>query len=196
MWGSISPLRACGSHGVNGMAKQWYVATVKPMREKLAETELRKQIRYGVVARVFNPRCRVRVKQGEDKFRIKQYIQGYILVQFDVCKHRWQSVNGTRGVGRLIMCGEMPSRVRHGVVEALLHVCDGGETFVHDERLDKIISERLDPPVVGSRASVGLVSGTVHASSHARVGIMLEMFGRKLVASAPTSLVQTATIGG
>lgn len=176
------------------MPRHWYVATTKPQRERLAEVELRKQISLGVVREVFNPRCRVKWPKpdGGERYTIKPYIPGYILVNFDIARDRWQSVNGTRGVGRLLMCGDLPSRIRVGVVRELLDLCEGGETFVHDEKFDKIIS-RVKSYDVGDKISVGVgysnLDLTVSRSGHARVGAMLDIFGRRVEASISTGAI-------
>lgn len=45
-------------------------------------------------------------------------------MRFDLLKTRWRSINGTFGVDSLIMRGDRPEPVRHGVVETLLASVD------------------------------------------------------------------------
>ena len=42
----------------------------------------------------------------------------------DLARHQWRSVNGTFGVSRLVMRGDQPHPVPHGVVEALIAAAD------------------------------------------------------------------------
>ena len=181
------------------MPRHWYVATTKPQRERQAEIELRKQIPLGVLREVFNPRCRVKwpAPDGRERYTIKPYIPGYILVKFDAVRDTWQSINGTRGVGRLIMCGEIPSRIRVGVVSTLLDMCEQGETFVLDERFDQVIAPPVKPINVGDKIDVGLGRELVVAKSgHSRVGVMLDMLGRTVQASVSLSAIRPSATQG
>lgn len=150
------------------MTRHWHAATTKPLQEVRAERELRKQ-----GFRVYSPRVRVRRAGG---YRIQPYLRGYVLVQFDAERDWWwPSICHTRGVGRLLMMGERPSRIRRGVVERL--IAEIGDDFAVDERkIDELI---LRP---GDLVDVfGWGSGVVISSSHDRIRLMLEtaVLGRR-----------------
>lgn len=175
----------------DGMAHRWHVTTTKPRRERQAELELRRQ-----AFTVFNPRCRVTVVKpdGNTKFTIKQYIQGYVLVRFDVDRDPWWKIKSTRGVGWLLQNDNTPCVIRAGVVEALLKLSDDGKSsFVHDEKFDEIISAKAF--AVGDNVSYSMghkevTTPIVSMSGHTRVGLMVEMFGRKIVASVAKSSIE------
>jgi transcriptional antiterminator RfaH len=48
----------------------------------------------------------------------------YLFIILDLTHHQWRSVNGTFGVSRLVMQGDRPHPVPHGVVEALITSAD------------------------------------------------------------------------
>ena len=48
----------------------------------------------------------------------------YLFIVLDSSRHRWRSVNGTFGVSRLLMRGDEPHPVPHGIVEALIAAAD------------------------------------------------------------------------
>lgn len=49
---------------------------------------------------------------------------GYLFVRLDLTRDQWRCVNGTYGVGRLVMQGDAPAPASRGVVEALRDACD------------------------------------------------------------------------
>jgi len=49
----------------------------------------------------------------------------YLFIVLNLARHQWRSVNGTFGVSRLVMGGDQPHPVPHGVVEALIAAADG-----------------------------------------------------------------------
>jgi transcriptional antiterminator RfaH len=57
------------------------------------------------------------------------FFPGYLFVSLDLGRDRWRSVNGTFGVARLVMHGEVPAPVPKGIIEAFLDACDDGEVL-------------------------------------------------------------------
>lgn len=151
------------------MPRNWYAATTRPLQEQRAERELRKQGFF-----VYSPKVRLRRAGG---YIVRPYLRGYVLVRFDpVADWRWPSINGTRGVGRLLMTGEVPSRIRRGVVESILSTF--GDGFITDDRkFDELILHPGDRVFV-----VGMSQGVVISSSHDKVRLMLEAFGGQVEA--------------
>lgn len=170
-----------------GYMRNWHVATTRPLQQSRADRELRQQ---GFVT--FNPRVRLRIPKpdGSMRYTVKPYIPGYIFVRFDRLHDLWGKIRGTHGVGRLLMCGDDPARIRKGVIEAMLR--SFGDRFAIDERrLDELIIRTGDPiRILGD--SFAALATTALESPHGRVNFMLEMFGRQVVSTAPRTSLRLA----
>jgi transcription antitermination factor NusG len=59
----------------------------------------------------------------------------YLFIRLDLTRHRWRSVNGTFGVSRLIMQGDMPQPVPCGVVESMIASVDASGFLCLGENL-------------------------------------------------------------
>jgi transcriptional antiterminator RfaH len=102
---------------------------------------------------------------------------GYIFIRMDPAVTAWRSINGTRGIGHLVMSGERPLPARIGVVETIFRSIgpDGLVKFT-------------DPIRPG--AKVRLVAGpfaealgeVVSLDSRGRVNLMLSLFGTSVPA--------------
>lgn len=168
------------------MPRFWHAATVKPSQERRAQRELEQQN-----FRTFMPRVRIRrhTSDGRPAYRIMPYLPGYILVRFDRERDAWASINGTRGVGHLIMCGDLPSRMRRGVVEKMIAAM--GDDFAVDERkLDEAIIRTGDEISLGGAFEGKTV---IVRSAHEKVRFMMEFFGRQVAVTASAGVVRKAT---
>lgn len=95
------------------MSNVWYVANTLPHKEFLAAEQLRNQ-----GFEVFLPATRRQVRHARQVTeKLNALFPSYLFVAED--ENRWRSINGTRGVRRLIMAGEEPARVLPGLVEEL-----------------------------------------------------------------------------
>ena len=182
--------RGCGSYtlgGVTLMGHAWYVATTKPSAEDLAEKELLKQ-----GFSVFNPRIRRRLPmpRGGHRLVVRPYLPGYILVRFNPNRDRWQSINGTRGVGKLFTCGKTPLHVRPGIVEELMALTTDG--YAIDEKLDEVVKRtfKVGDLVKLSSGSFAGFEAEVALSSSDKVCIILEVFGRRTKTVVMNSAVE------
>jgi len=71
---------------------------------------------YEVFAPVIQRRmCRRR----ELRITASPLFPGYIFVALNLHRDRWRSINGTAGVSSLVMAGDVPLPLPHGLVEAL-----------------------------------------------------------------------------
>ncbi len=109
------------------MTARWYVATTKPGLEKVASENLRRQS-----FDEFLPIARLR--PGESP---RIVFRNYIFVAFDVDRDPWRSVNGTRGVQKLmpLLC-ERPLPLPYGCVEYLQERTSTGKFY--DKDLDEL----------------------------------------------------------
>lgn len=162
------------------MPRTWHVATVRPLQDARAVRELNRQGFF-----TFAPRCRTRVikPNGQHRYCVRPYIPGYVFVRTDLKRDPWWRIGSTRGISRLISCGEVPSRVRRGIVEAMLRMCSGGWA-VDERQLDELVLQAGDRV----RTKNG-VDATVMWSAHDRVRIMLELLGKEHQVTVERSFV-------
>ncbi len=102
------------------MARRWYAVQCLAHRESAAQSHLENQS-YSV----FLPR-RMKTRRHARKLEtvLVPFFPNYLFVSLDVSRERWRSINGTYGVARLVMRGEVPAPAPVGVVEALRSACD------------------------------------------------------------------------
>jgi transcription elongation factor/antiterminator RfaH len=94
---------------------RWYVAQTQPGVEGRAIAHLERQ---GFA--VFCPRYRKIIRHARKHTNaLLPLFPGYLFLRLDALCDRWRSVNGTRGVARLLTQGDIPSPVPRGIVEAL-----------------------------------------------------------------------------
>jgi len=157
----------------NELDLRWYAATTLPRQELVAAENLRAQDFEFLLPRMHvSKRHARRVIQAIDPV-----FPGYIFVRMDPAVTAWRSINGTRGVGHLVMSGERPLPARRGVVETILRSIgpDGMIKFT-------------DPVQPGAR--VRLVAGpfadalgeVVSLDARGRVNLLLSLFGMSVYA--------------
>jgi transcriptional antiterminator RfaH len=94
---------------------RWYAVQTRPFAEVRAMTHLRRQ-----GYRIFCPCYRKIIHHARRRTSTLQPLfPSYLFLQLDTSQDRWRSVNGTRGVVRLLAQGEHPNPVPRGVVESL-----------------------------------------------------------------------------
>ncbi len=95
------------------MSDTWYAVSTQPHKEFFARQHLENQ-----GFRVFLPATLRAVRHARKvEHRWVAYFPGYLFVAKD--DGHWRSINGTRGVRRLIAAGEGPAIVPAGLVEEL-----------------------------------------------------------------------------
>jgi transcriptional antiterminator RfaH len=151
--------------------KRWYVARTQPRAEGRAIANLEKQN-----FRTFCPRFR---KSRQHARRVENVLvplfPSYIFVRLDLSRDRWRSVNGTRGVTRVIMHGEIPQPVTPGVVESLQSRTRADGTVDLTPRLEVGHSVRV---AYGPFAD--FVGTLQQLDSAGRVRVLLSLLGRSV----------------
>jgi transcription elongation factor/antiterminator RfaH len=95
---------------------RWYAVHTQPHRELRAKNHLENQ-----AYEVFLPRRLKTVRHARKLTNVTAaFFPRYLFIRLDLTRDRWRSVNGTFGVTRLVMQGEMPHPVPRGVVEAMM----------------------------------------------------------------------------
>ncbi len=169
------------------MAYGWYAATSRPLQEERAERELRKQ-----GFRVSVPKVRVRSGRRAG-YEVRPYLRGYVLLELDLEVDWWPSVNGTRGVGRLVMTGGIPSRIWAGPRDHIISLCFGGLLVADERELDEAVLAVGDEADVRSGPFRGF-SGAVSDvdASHRRIGLLLDILGTRRRIGLATDQVRKA----
>lgn len=148
--------------------ERWYVAHTLPRRETTARFHLERQ-----GFRVFLPRQQRTVRHAS-KFRLidAPLFPRYLFVSFDPNRDRWRSINGTRGIARLIAADERPTPAPIGIVETLLRSTDENGLIRYSEELEPGQKVRL---VAGPFADrLGILA---RLDSTARVDVLLQIMG-------------------
>lgn len=159
---------------------RWYAVQCLSHRELAAASHLQNQ-EYQVF---FPRRHKIRRHARKTDTVLVAFFPGYLFVSLDLTRHRWRSVNGTYGVGSLVMRGEYPAPVPVGVVESLQQSCD--ETSVVEWQPD------LKPgqAVRILAGPLGDVVGELERLDGAgRVRVLLEIMGARVPAVLPKEIV-------
>src|ERR1700757_3478156 len=101
-------------------SERWYAVHTLPFAEARAEHQLRRQ-----EFRTFQPKRQKKIRHARKLHTVEApFFPRYLFIVLDLGRHQWRSVNGTFGVSRLVMRGDRPHPVPHGVVEALIEAAD------------------------------------------------------------------------
>ncbi|MBI1867914.1 MAG: transcription antiterminator NusG [Methylocystis sp.] len=162
---------------------RWYVVRSLPRDETRAESQLLAQ-----GFRIFLPRVNKTVRHAR-KMRtvIVPVFPTYMFAVLDLQKDRWRSVNGTFGVASLIMAGERPEPVPHGVVEQLLDYTDeaGIARFERNLREGQAIRVTMGP-------FARVLGRLERLDANGRVRVLLDIMGGKVPALLDRSALEAA----
>lgn len=150
-------------------ALRWYVAETLPRSEQLAQQHLERQH-----FQCFSPRFRA-TRRHARKIRtvLAPLFPGYVFVQFSVAHDRWQSVNGTVGIKRLVGSSRgKPQAMPTEAMNAIFDRCDRNEVhhLLPDIQPGQIIRLAAGPFADTLAAVESLDSG-------GRVRILLDILG-------------------
>src|SRR5258705_10706704 len=102
--------------GALSNCERWYAVHTLPFAEARAEGQLHRQ-----GFRTFQPKRHKTVRHARRLSTVEApFFPRYLFIGLDLARDRWRSVNSTFGVSRLVMWGDQPHPVPHGVVEALI----------------------------------------------------------------------------
>lgn len=166
---------------------RWYAVQCLVHREATAASHLENQ-----GFETFLPRRR-KTRRHARKFDIvlAPFFPGYLFVKLDTGRDRWRSINGTRGVARLVMAGDGPAPAPIGIVETLKSGCDqSGVLQLHDS--DGLQAGR--PVCILSGAFAGLVGELDRLDESGRVRVLLDIMGGRTPVMLPRESVVRATV--
>lgn len=156
---------------VLGPNERWYVVHTLPVRELRAKAHLENQ---GI--RTFLPQHQKTIRHAR-KFStvVAPFFPRYLFVALDIMRDRWRSINGTVGVARLLVQGELPNPVPAGVVETLQSLTDrrGLMNFEKSFRVGDTV--RLTAGPLAERLGI-----CTRLDDSGRVQVLLDIMGGKV----------------
>lgn len=161
--------------------RRWYVAQSQPHKELYAAENLQH-----LGFETFTPRVARTVRHARRTQRVlRPLFPRYLFFSLDLARDRWRSARGAFGVAMLVMEGERPKPVPHGVVEALAAASDGQGGFDFSPALVPGDSVRF---LAGPFADK--VGCLVEMDEAGRVAVLLEIMGAaRLVSAAADNLL-------
>jgi transcriptional antiterminator RfaH len=163
--------------------ERWYVVHTQPNAEGVAIAHLE-----GQGYQVFCPRYCKAVRHARKTRRVlAPLFPNYLFLRMDVSRHQWRSVNGTRGVVRLIMRGVTPQPVPRGIVEALQVQLSA------DDGMNWAVMFRTGQAVrIVEGPFVDFVGTLQHLDAGGRVRVLLDLLGRSVPLALPCEAVTPA----
>jgi transcriptional antiterminator RfaH len=154
--------------------ERWYAVHTLPFAERRAQVQLENQ---GFPT--FLPKRQKTIRHARKLSTvIAPFFPRYLFVVLDLSRDRWRSVNGTFGVSRLVMGGDLPCPAPPGIVETMLAAADA------DGLLDLRPDLKIGAPV---RLAAGPFAEQLavleRLDDSGRVRVLLNMFGRQVPVS-------------
>lgn len=151
--------------------ERWFAVHAQPFCELRAQVNLENQ-----GFRTFMPKRHRTVRHARKLRTVESpFFPRYLFVVLDLERDRWRSVNGTFGVSRLVMRGELPEPVPRGVVETLLASSDArGILHLADKLKVGSPVRMLAGPFAEQLATLE------HLDDVGRVRVLVNMLGRKV----------------
>jgi transcription elongation factor/antiterminator RfaH len=173
---------------LEGMAEapdlRWYAVQALAKREMFAASQLEAQN-----FRIFLPYLMRTVRHARRVRQIKAAVfPGYLFVRLDLQRERWRSINGTRGVVRIVsMPNEGPQPLPAGVIETLVDYVDDSGVC----RLDRDLMVGQPVRVIAGPLAEAL--GTLARSDDkGRVKVLLDLLGGQVYVSLNRSALEAA----
>lgn len=166
----------------DGLANaRWYVAYTQPRAESRATIHLERQGYY-----VFCPRYLRTVRHARNTKNVPSPLfPSYLFLRLDISRDQWRSVNGTRGVVRLIVHGDTPQPLPNGIVEDLQ------TRMGADGTIDWTRTFKIGQSVCIANGPFAQLVGTLeHLDAAGRVRVLLDLLGR----SVPVALRSDALL--
>jgi transcription elongation factor/antiterminator RfaH len=157
-------------------ARRWYAVQCLAHREPAAQAHLENQS-YSV----FLPK-RIKTRRHARKLEtvLVPFFPNYLFIDLDLSRERWRSINGTYGVARLVMRGDVPAPAPIGVVEALRSACD--ERGVLTQSCDLLEGQRVK---ILAGPFTDLVGELERLDDSQRVRVLLDIMGGRFPVLVP-----------
>jgi transcriptional antiterminator RfaH len=174
---------ASNGHSADSRSDRWYVVQTQPHKDHGVVSQLLAQN-----FRPFLPQMLRTVRHARKMRTVRTPLfPGYVFVRLDLDRDRWRSVNGTFGVVRLIMNGDLPAPAPVGVVEALQAGCDRHGTLANGVNLAVGAKVRI---ILGPLAdSLGVID---RLDENGRVRVLIDLMNCQVPVRLPRSALRSA----
>ncbi len=151
--------------------ERWFAVHAQPFCEQRAQINLENQ-----GFRTFMPKRHKTVRHARKLRTVESpFFPRYLFVVLDLERDRWRSINGTFGVSRMVMRGDLPAPAPRGVVETLLASADECGILRLADRL------KVGNPVRMLAGPFAEQLATLeHLDDVGRVRVLVDMLGRKV----------------
>ena len=158
----------------------WGLAVTHPQQEKRACDELHNQ---GI--ETYLPRWRKHlIRQGRKHIALMPLFPRYIFVHI-LPETRWRSVNGTRGIVRLVCWGETPARLPENAITAIKARERDGAIDLDGPDVPRWLPG--DEVLIADGQFSGLEAVVVrHMPENDRIVVLLTMLRRQVKVQLPT----------
>lgn len=162
----------------------WYVVNTQPRAENRAIYHLKTQ-GYSI----FCPRYRRTVRHArQTKIVLAPLFPAYLFVHFDISRDRWRSINGTRGVVRLLVRDGNPQSIPDGIVPELMARTRDDGSF------DWTSTLKVGDAVRIADGPFAEFLGTLeYLDAAGRVRVLLELLGRSVSVALRSEALLPAT---
>lgn len=147
----------------------WFLAQIKPNCAKIADRNLKRQ-----GFETFLPTEEdTKQRRGQFVTTMRQMFPGYIFVAIDRTESRWQTVNSTYGVTRLVSFGDAPAVVPFDLISELMSRCDEAGKLVPADQF-----QPGEQALVTSGPFSALLAEIEGAAPDQRVWVLMDIMGR------------------
>ncbi len=160
----------------------WFVAQLRPQGLARAQVHLGNQgFQY------FAPEMQTStIKAGVARQVRKPLFPGYLFVSFDPSAASWTAINSTRGIARLIATNtSAPTPLPAALIAGLRARCDASGLLLPPANLE--IGDRIR---VLSGPFADLVTTIETLPGAQRIGVLVDLMGRKVRTSLPRDQVE------
>ncbi|MBM2294562.1 hypothetical protein JQX09_21810 [Sulfitobacter pseudonitzschiae] len=162
--------------------KLWFVAQLRPQGLTRARAHLHRQ-----GFEMFSPELlTVTTKSGVQRQSRKPLFPGYVFINFDPANPGWSAINSTRGIARLILNDpRRPQPLPAGLIAGLKARCDPSGLLA--PAIDLEVGDRIRV-LAGPLADLVTTIDTLPTPD--RIGVLIDMLGRKVKTSLPREQVE------
>jgi len=158
------------------MSQEWYILQYKSNSHQIAKKNLNQQM-----FKTFLPQYdTTAIKASRFKSAIKPLFPGYMFVMFDRSNTKWQKINNTYGVSRLITFNSILRPVPKSVINNLMERYDLSSTSLPINKYNK-----GDKVKISKGPFANFVATIEKYEDDRRMWVLMDLMGRK-------SKIQTA----
>ncbi len=160
----------------------WFVAQLRPQGLLQAQTHLQRQNIVSFSPQILSNTTRAGVQREVRK----PLFPGYLFVSFDPRTPGWSAINSTRGISRLILNDpRRPQPLPDALMAGLIARCDASGLISTGDDLS--VGDRIR---VLSGPFADLVTTIETLSGSERIGILIDLMGRKVRTSMPRTQIE------